>query len=182
MFPGVLGWERDIAPVTSEAPALAAALLPAALADVAFAVGEVALRRRQAVQLNFQIRKPEIDPDTLPAYPTFDAELRRRLCSKVRRWMRTVRPYTVHTDVAGFLRGAAAGGGAVRALREGARGGAWSVLVVAGELRCLGDAQVRDDATGPGRGAPGGRGLGLTGRCVGRGLSAQRSSHPATRC
>ena len=110
----------------------------------------MARRRHQSVQLNFQIRKPEIDPDALPGYPEFDAQLRRRLCPKLHRWMRNVRPYTVHTDLEGFVRGAAAGGGAWRALREGARG-AWSVLVVAGELRSLGEAQVRCEGAAWGR-------------------------------
>ena len=103
LFPGLLGWERDIGPLTSEAPRQTAQILIAVLADVAFGIGEMALRRRQSVQFNFQIRKNEIDPEPLPTSPDFNAQLQQKFCPKLKQWLWSVRPYTVHCSVQGFL-------------------------------------------------------------------------------
>ena len=103
LFSGLLGWERDIGPLTSEAPRQTAQILIAVLADVAFGIGEMALRRRQSVQFNFQIRKNEIDPEPLPTSSDFNAQLQQKFCPKLKQWLWSVRPYTVHCSVQGFL-------------------------------------------------------------------------------
>ena len=63
----------------------------------------MALRRRQSAQFNFQIRKNEIDPEPLSACPEFHTQLQQRFCPKLRQWLSSVRPYTVHCSVQGFL-------------------------------------------------------------------------------
>ena len=138
----------------------------------------LALSRRQAVQLNFQKRKTEIDLNNLPVYPTFDAELRRRLCLKVRRWMRTVRPYAVTPTWKGFSAGPRRAAGRSEPCARGPAGARGRCCWLPGG--CAASATPRY-VMPPDHGAPGGRGMGMTGRCVG-GLSAQRSSHPVTRC
>ena len=134
LFSGSVGWEKDIPPWDSESPKRSAALTASLITDISFAVGEIAIRRNRVVQLNFQYRKAELEPEVVVA--GFKDVYCAHLPQKVRHWLSQTRPYTQHLGqgvIPPELR---------EMLSQWVRGRwrYWSVIVLAGELRSMEEA------------------------------------------
>lgn len=138
MFSGLVGFEKDYPAPDSEAPKSTSQLINGIVADISFAIAQVAKQKAQRVHLNFQIRKSEIDPEIILGsesfYPLFCAVLN----FKMLRWCSSLSPYTTHCNLNQFLRTSLVSSRLARWVDS--EHTIWSVIVVAGELRTGKDA------------------------------------------
>lgn len=94
MFSNYVGFEKNFpAPVSEAATHFASALLPSVLSDVSFAVGDIAVQRRQSVHLNFEFEKPELQPVKLD--DSYADKVGNSLHPRLRRYVESLEPYTV---------------------------------------------------------------------------------------
>ena len=137
IFLNLVEFERDFAPPCSESPKLSAYLLGSILSDIAFGIGEIAVRRGQRVHLNFQFRKSELDP--IVVEKGFTEEFVERLHPKVTRWLSTVQPYTRHHSIESFSH---ASDGVVSRMQKWFQSEwrCWSAIMIVGELHSVRDA------------------------------------------
>ena len=134
LFSSSVGWERDFPPWDSESPKRSAALTASLITDISFAVGEIAIRRNRVVQLNFQYRKAELEPEVVVT--GFKDVYCAHLPQRVRNWLSQTRPYTQHVGqgvVPPELR---------ELLSQWVCGSwrYWSMVILAGELRSMEEA------------------------------------------
>lgn len=137
IFSGIVEYEKDFPPPCSEAPLLAASLVSSILSDISFGVGEIAVRRSQRVHLNFQFRKPELDPVIVDA--AFPALFSSSLHPKVDRWLFSTSPYTSHITGSTFFNKS---NDVLHRLQRWVESEwrCWSVVFVVGEIRSVKDA------------------------------------------
>jgi len=93
IFSQYVGFQKNLVAPLSEAPkAFATHSLVSVLADVSFAVGDVAKQSHHVVHLNFEFEKSELQPDILNEdfSSIFCANLNPRICGYSRR----LKPYT----------------------------------------------------------------------------------------
>ena len=137
IFSGMVEYERDFPPPCSEAPLLAANLVSSILSDISFGVGEIAVRRSQRVHLNFQFRKPELDPVVVDAaFPTRFSAL---LHPKVDRWLSSISPFTCHLSSDSFFNKSNDILSRMQRWVE-SEWKCWSIVIVVGEIRSMKDA------------------------------------------
>ena len=137
IFSGIVEYERDFPPPCSEAPLLAANLATSILSDISFGVGEIAVRRSQRIHLNFQFRKPELDPVIVDA--AFPVQFSASLHPKVERWLFSTSPYTCHMTGNSFF---SKSNDILHRMQRWfeSEWRCWSVVLVAGEIRSMKDA------------------------------------------
>jgi 2-succinyl-5-enolpyruvyl-6-hydroxy-3-cyclohexene-1-carboxylate synthase len=137
IFSGIVEYEKDFPPPCSEAPLLAANLATSILSDISFGVGEIAVRRSQRVHLNFQFRKPELDPVVVDA--AFPMRFSASLHPKVDRWLLSTSPYTCHITGNSFFNKS---NDILHRMQRWVEREwrCWSVVLVVGEIRSMKDA------------------------------------------
>ena len=137
VFSTVVEYEKDFPPSCSTTPQLSAYLMNSVLADVSFSIGEIAVRRGQRVHLNFQFRKPELDPTIVNS--EFPTQFQRYLHPKFNRWLSGLDPYTRHHSMETFFNHS---NDVLERLKRwyASEWKIWSVVIVVGEIRSMKDA------------------------------------------